>query len=468
LPVYSTGGMYPFGTTRYGEDAFGTIPVDVVSSKVPAFTAWAATKDCYDLLNCNSVAFPVTTGNTPIGTAVTLPRTPNSMMFDPTGARVYFGTDQGLMFVTASASPPAVNLVSSASSPCTVTLCGTVLAISNDGSHVVVSDTISSPNQVYIYSSSSSTADLQIPGAIAAAFSPDGLKTFIFSNTGKMYVYSTVDALGSVAVGNTVTSAAFAADGSFAYVAGAQPGSVGAYSTCALPGVPSSSLGTVATGTTPLSIVPLPTSPADEVELDKDTSQITQRVLAIEQPANTQLPTNVQFLTAQFSRKIIPQTQPTLCQLPSVTSFTAAANLNIGQGNFKPFYTRVVNGGAQVVLVGEGIPAVLVFDIASQSVRTFPLVNNSIPLAASASPDGSQIYVATCIGPQTLDDQGHKRCFTPTNGTPPGGEVQIINTQTGATQEVPYQDTNTQNSMCTNLASDKYPCTPDLIAVRPQ
>ena len=67
--------------------------------------------------------------------------------------------------------------------------------------------------------------DLIIPGetATAAAFSPDQLKVFILTNTGNMYVYSTVDALTSVPIATSVTDVKFSADGSFAYVAGTPP-----------------------------------------------------------------------------------------------------------------------------------------------------------------------------------------------------------------------------------------------------
>ena len=61
-----------------------------------------------------------------------------------------------------SAPPPAVGLVSSASTPCNVSLCGKVLTISNDGKLVVVSDTVSTPSQVYIYNGSGGAAPVDL------------------------------------------------------------------------------------------------------------------------------------------------------------------------------------------------------------------------------------------------------------------------------------------------------------------
>ena len=104
-----------------------------------------------------------------------------------------------------------------------------MLTISNDGKLVVVSDTVSTPSQVYIYNGSSGTSAPRGPHlspgetATAAAFSPDQLKLFILTNLGNMYVYSTVDALTSVPIATSATDVEFSADGSFAYVAGAPP-----------------------------------------------------------------------------------------------------------------------------------------------------------------------------------------------------------------------------------------------------
>jgi hypothetical protein len=246
--------------------------------------------------------FSVTPGITPIGAIVSVPRTPNSMMFNHVSAgRVYLGSDQGLMYVDVTASSPSVVEVSSSSTPCNVSLCGKVLTISNDGKLVVVADTVSTPSQVYIYDGSTTTStpvDLVIPGetATAAAFSPDQLKLFILTDTGKLYVYSTVDALAPVPIATTATDVKFSADGSFAYVAGAPASSVSAFSTCSLPTTASVDIGNVAASSTPLEIFPSPVVQADSQGL-------TQNVLALEPP-------NIEFLTAKFTQ------DPILYNLP--------------------------------------------------------------------------------------------------------------------------------------------------------
>src|SRR5712671_3667505 len=252
LPVYSTGG-----TLSNGQPAFGVIVAQVTQPKPPTATTWAATTGCGPEFNCTSAMFPVTAGTNPVGNPVFVPFTPNSFLFIPSGTRAYLGSDKGLMFVDVGAQSPAINTVSQATTPCNVAVCGKVLAISADGNRVVVSDTTTLPNQVYIFDAAHATSppvDLLIDGATAAAFSPDQMKIFITGVTkdqdgnlrNTLNVYSTVDALQTASLSQPVapsnflpaTDIVFSADGSFSYISGAsQPTEatanfVSAYSTC--------------------------------------------------------------------------------------------------------------------------------------------------------------------------------------------------------------------------------------------
>jgi hypothetical protein len=452
LPIYASDGLLPNGTKGYG-----TISVDVTStSKPPTYTAWAATTGCQNQSGCSSAMFSVTPGTTPIGAIVSVPRTPNSMMFNHvSAARLYLGSDQGLMYVDTTASSPSVVQVSNASTPCNVALCGKVLTISNDGKFVVIADTVSTPSQVYIYDASSTTAtpvDLIIPGETvkAAAFSPDQLKLFILTTTGKMYVYSTVDAFSSVPIATTATDVKFSADGSFAYVAGAPASSVSAFSTCSVPAIASVDIGSVAASTTPLEIFPSPVVQADSQGL-------TQNLLALEPP-------NIEFLTAQqFTQVPIPYQVPLqlTCNPPTIASFSKGASFNLGQGNFTPIYAQLVADGAEVIIIAKKIPAVLIFDVGNGTTSSIPLVGNTDPLSASASTDGSQVYVSACD--QYTDNDPAKPCAI--------GSVHVINTINGGDfQQVPYVNINDNNNpnMCNGQGTNAPLCLPNLVAIRPQ
>ena len=460
LPVYSTGGTLP-----NGQSAFGVIVTQVTQPKPPTATAWAATTDCGPNFNCTSAMFPVTAGTNPVGSAVFVPFTPNSFLFTPAGTRAYLGSDKGLMFVDVGGQSPAINTVSQATTPCNVAVCGKVLAISADSNRVVVSDTTTLPNQVYIFDAAHATSpplDLLIDGATAAAFSPDQMKIFILSDTGRLYVASTVDALTSVALGGSASDLAFAADGSFAYVAGVPTDAISAFATCNLENIGSSS---PSLGSSPLRIFPLPNIREDHILISNkktpEHSVITQNLLALEPP-------NLQLLTAQFTRDVLDdpaqftcngvlpdvgQTAPVFWSTPPFRGFSAGPSFNLGQGTFTPLLVQVTGDGSQVIIVAKNIPAVLIFDVNAGSTTAIPLANNASPLAASASLDGTQVFVGAC----DADHANPNTC----------GSVHIVNTQSGGDlQQAVYTNPNTNDNLCNNLPGTS--CLPDLIAVRPQ
>ncbi|MGO9864890.1 MAG: hypothetical protein ACLPLR_14855 [Terriglobales bacterium] len=477
LPIYSSNGTLPNGTQGYG-----TISVDVVlgpTATPPTYTAWAATTDCNNQAGCTSALFSVTpttsAGANPIGPYIlTVPRTPNSMMFNHlTAARLYIGSDQGLMYVDLAGTSLKVSTVSNLSTPCNVALCGQVLTVSNDGKLAVVSDTVSTPSQVYIYNGGSTGGApvdliLSVPGekATAAAFSPDQLKLFILTDAGNMYVYSTVDPLALVQLAAPATDVEFSADGSFAYVAGSPTGSVSAYSTCALPTVSSVDLGNIITTSNPSKIFPSPAVQAGPLGL-------TQSVLAL-------VPPNIDVFTAVYNHAPLPTTPPLPGQsqyicgapppapppkpivniYPTVNFPQPPQSFDLGQGNFTPIYSQLVADGAEVLLVAQNIPAVLIFNVASATTSSIPLANSANPLSASASTDGSQVFIAAC-------DQYDPNVQPPNPPVCALGSIHIVNTVAqGDYQQVPYVNNNNRN-MCTNQGNPVPQCLPNLVAIQP-
>jgi len=505
LPIYSSDGTLPNGTK-----GFGTISVDVTSaSAVPTYTAWAATTGCNDQSGCNSALFPVTPGTTPIGTIVGLPRTPNSMMFNHLSApRIYFGSDQGLMYVDVTAGSPAATLVSSSSTPCSVSLCGKVLTISNDGGLVVVSDTVSTPSQVYIYSGSSTSAPVHLtlddpafPNevATAAAFSPDQLKLFIATEWGEpggplmanLYVYSTVDAFTRVppaappASGPTfptpVHGVVPSMDGSFAFVAvppvPPAPGFVSGFANCDTPSSPV--LSGVLTAkpsiiSNPLALFPLPTPQVDNL------GNPTEVVLALDapkavNPTTPAPPTTIDVFGVNVEQSPLLYNQ-FVCNLPSVAldpNFSQKS-IDLGQGNFTPIYSQLVNDGNELVIVARQLPAVLLFNVNDGTTVSVRLAREGFgstdPLSAAASTDGSQVFIAACD--QYPNNDPTQPCAA--------GSVHIVNTcgvitcneppaiGQGDSQQVPYANINDNNNpnMCGSGSSTL--CLPNLIGIRPK
>jgi len=180
----------------------------------------------------SSVFYPSTAGSS-AGSENPLPVDPNSFLFDLGGDKIYMGSDFGAEIINPS------NFGSSSSPFSSLgTLTGKILAVSNGGTIAAFADTIHSPNQVYIAnagnaSAVSSTA-LSIPNATVAAFSPDGLETFILSGS-SLYIYSPLQALLSPSAQNPQltltgpgTAVAFSPNGAFAYLAEDSNGSASA------------------------------------------------------------------------------------------------------------------------------------------------------------------------------------------------------------------------------------------------
>jgi hypothetical protein len=453
MPVYASNGLLPPPSTQQG---YGAISVDVITkSKLSTYTAWAATDQCAGQTGCSSTMFGINpTATNPIAGTINLPRTPNSMLFNH-GSRVYLGSDQGLMYADVGGTSTSATLVSNSPTPCNVSLCGKVLALSNDGKLVVVGDTVSSQPQAYIFNSASSaTTDLVLSDvATAAAFSPDQSKIFLLTNNGLMYVYSTVDTLGYVPIATSPTGATFSADGSIGYVA-TSPSSVTAFSTCALPNLSSVNLGSVGMSGLPLQLNLSPVTQVVPVGSDLFTQE---QVFALEPP-------NVQFFTSQYKQTDVVDGQFT-CNPPTLNSLVAGTTYNLGQGNFTPVYSRLVGDGAAMIIVARGIPAVLIFSITDGTTTSVPLanvINPPYPLSASSSSDGSQVFVAACD--QYPNNDPSQPCTS--------GSVHVVNTTSQAGKfgdylQVPYTN-NSTNNMCNNLGENAPLCTPNMIAVKPQ
>lgn len=466
LPIYASNGLLPNGTP-----GFGAISVDVTStSPPPTYTVWAATTGCQNAPGCTSALFAVNPAATnPISAIVALPRTPNSIMFNHSStARVYLGSDQGLMYVDVGSSSPTVVLVSNSPSPCNVSLCGKVLTISNDGKQVVVADTVSTPSRVYIYNPSntqSAPVDLIIPGQTpwAAAFSPDQMKLFILTTTGSMYVYSTADALSSVPIATSATDLAFSADGSFVYVVGnPSPASISAYSTCSSNGAPTAFLGSGTASTAPLKIFPFQSVPANGPSLapsgtpNAGQPSLVQNMVALE-PLNGTIEILQANYTQQPTKTDAGDDKKMTCDLPAVSNplVSKVASYNLGEGAFVPLYSQLVNDDSEFIVVAENIPAVIVVNVNNGTTSFVSLANSASPLAASASTDGSQVFVAAC------DEKD------PQTGLCAVGSIHVVNLAAQSDLVVQYISNGNRN-MCNNNGNPAPQCLPNMVAIKPQ
>ncbi len=384
------------------------LTISGTSTSTASVTALLASTGCGTLAGCISRIASVasSTGGTSSGSASlavvnNLPSTPNSLIFAPHGNRAFLGTDRGdlgakgvMVFDTTSGSvsqfPSAV---------------GKVLAVSPDGTSAVVSDTVETPNQVYIFTcgttgssgacTGNSSVALNITGATAAAFSPDGLKAFILAGA-TLYIYSPISALQTISLASPATNVSFLAGGAFAYLAGGTS-AISARRTCD---------GALADSVTapgiPTFLDPLPDG---------------ARMLALDSP----------FVDI-VGVSSIDTSALSGCTASVSDTFTP---VNLAQGTFIPTQLIVSADGSAAYILTANQAGVLVFEILSQRTSSIPLTGNALPLRAALTPDGTKLLVGAS------DNMVH-----------------VLNTITAADVQqlsIPQDQTNLNSGLCVNV-----------------
>jgi hypothetical protein len=386
-------------------------PVTAISGLVTGATAatsvFATSQDCYSDPLCTVGFYNISTATNLSGGAITWPAAPNSLLFDPAGDRGYAGSEFGAIAVTPGNIGSTTNPFSFLAAPGTALgiVTGNILAVSHNGSSAVFSDTISTPNQVYIVKPSSSATPLNINSATAAAFSPDGLQTLIVGDGGNtLNIYSTLQALQPpISLPAPATSVAFNSSGSFALLGGGtSPGTLAVYNTCdnssvtlTPPGPPLPAppifLKMVPAGNVPMGSTFGGTMlPADLETLGLDF------FFGLDNTGIDVIATNsfMPPLTALCPQQVtVAQIQP----LTTPATFFSPFHINIGQGTFHPINFFLSPDAAQAYIVTSDL-GVLVYDFSTNSTSAIPLVNNAIPIAADITVDGTLIYVAGSDG----------------------------------------------------------------------
>ena len=351
-------------------------PASTTTGTAAATTTWVTTTGCKGTDGCISelaLLSTAITNNAPattVGSLISLPATPNSMVFNRQGTMAYLGTDTGELGTRGIMVLSVASKAVSQYPP----VAGKVLAVSPDGGTAIVSNTVDSPNKVYVFTCTSGAATstassgscttnsnlaLNISGATAAAFSPDGLKAYIAAGS-TLYVYSKLDALKTISLSSPIKDVTFLANGAFAYLAGGDPAGAMVRGTC-----DDSMVQGVATTGVPQYLRALP----DGIH-----------ILGVESPG-------IELLTASNIH--------TTC--PAAVS-NSASFVNLGQGNFVPTQAIVSSDGSSTYLLTESSGSVLVFNVAGRATSAIQLTGNVLPLQASATPDGSALYVGASDG----------------------------------------------------------------------
>jgi WD40 repeat protein len=397
-------GLTPL-TPIYPETALQVIVTPPANNTTPVTsTLFASSTGCGVLEGCVTILVPIAIPANTVGSAVSLPATPNSLLFDRQGRNAYLGTNlgefgtKGLMVASGTSS-----VSENKSAP------GNVLAISPDGNRVIVSDTAETPNQVFIVSSTGATVALNIAGATAAAFSPDNLKAFIVAGQ-TLYIYSALEPLHSVSLGAPAADVAFLASGLAGYIVDSNGVTFSPTCDAGSPTLGSTVLVSGATMIRPLANALNSTTPPP--------SGNEMLVLA---------PPNADIVTATVSGSPVlgspgcPEPRGFVTISNSVTSAR-----DFGQGNFTAKQLVVSPDGRRAYLLANELGSVLVYNIFDQTPSVFGLLNNATPLALGLSPDGSNLYVGASDGEihviDTQTDTDLSQITLPTTVANPLGE----------------------------------------------
>ena len=343
---------------------------------------------------CSSSIYSLSTAKAVTGSENPLPVSPNSMLFDLTGDKVFMGSDFGAQVINPTNFGTSNNPYTSLG-----TVTGKVLAASNSGAVGVFSDTIHTPNQVYVVNvaniNSPTATALNISSAVGAAFSPDGLKTFILggSTASSLYVYSTLQALqGPIALQGRGVSGGFSPNGAFGYIVEAASGTgsanLTAFATC---------------NNQVAASVPLPADPIlmrvlPQAHLDGRDSYgypIPDGIHVLVLDA-----TGFDIITSTISPpspgSLCPQT---LTFVPSPDPSLAVQRVELNQGTLQPPLNFFASAdGSQLYVASGSNASILVYDFATGAVTGIELIGNATPLSADMSVDDGTIVVAGSDG----------------------------------------------------------------------
>jgi hypothetical protein len=365
----------------------------VITGATSSTTVLATSMGCAHVVpsTCSASIYSLSTSRASTGPENPLPVPPNSLLFDLTGDKAYMGSDFGAQLINPSSFGTSTSPFTSLG-----TVTGNVLATSNNGTIAVFSDTIHTPNQVYIVNTATaanlSATALNIPAAVAAAFSPDGLKTFIFGNGGSsLYVYSSLQALqGPIALVGPVNpnSLAFSSNGAFALLAeAASAGSANltAFNTCN---------NQISGPAVPLPANPLFMKVLPGIHIDgRDSSGFTipdgLHIFVLDS-------TGFDVLTARIAGTSCPQTLTFQSYDGNPAHLVQRIELN--QGTIQPLNFFASGDGSQLYVASSSNARILVYDFGSGGVTGIELQGGATPVTADMSVDAGTIVVADSDG----------------------------------------------------------------------
>ena len=350
-----------------------------VAGTSPNTTTVYATSTFPNVPGTSITMIPIDTSKTPpvAGTTIFLPGFPNSMLFDRAGTTGFIGTSNGLATLD-----PTTNLVQLVS-PIPI---GKVLAVSADGTQVIVSnaaidpstgnpiDPFPSEQRVWLFNKSNSTITTFIlTGAVAANFDDDGFRAYVAASNGNVYVLSPFLSPQTLPIGGVSTDVTQLPSGPFVYVANSA--GLQSIATC----------NNVVQSTTP----PTNSTNIQFVQSVRDSNTF----VAVDSPGLDVESANAADLT--------PPTTITPANCPGIITYSNNF-IDFGVGAFTAHQLLVGSAGTHIAVLPAGINKVLtLLNGNSVGAATLP-AGATEALSGSLTPDGATLWVGVA-GTNTVD-----------------------------------------------------------------
>ena len=294
------------------------------------------------------VPFPINT-DVP-GTAITLPYTPNSIIADPAGAKIYLGSTTALMVYTVS-----TGAVTTFSVP------GVIQAISPDGTRLLLSDTVG--DNLNYYNISTDTITGTEPGLTVTsdAYTPDsGFNEWV---TGLTYGFGSPSGTsGTITLPKAGNALDIMAQGGLTYITSAAAQQVYVYSTC------------------------------------DQTPVKNQPVLSATSPTLIKaLPNGTGAAAADSPNIDLISTPSTLTAGCPVTTLSTITPYDLGAGAFTATQMFMSPDTSRVWILSD-LPQVLNFNLTELVPNNVSLAGGAFPLYGGMTLDSAHAYIGTSDG----------------------------------------------------------------------
>ena len=451
LPANCNIGFQPEAPPIYPPTGIGVTVQGAASST----TVYAASSGCWDkalqapVLGCLSFIIPIPQSSNTPGSPIALPHTPTSMMMSASGTETYVGS----CVPRTAGGQPVCNGIAVVSSAGAVTtnnaVTGDVVGVSPTGSKAVISDTSTTPNQVFLYDQAGNTGTQLLLAtsdhAKSAVFSPDNFQVYITtylctgspcqpSNevAGPVYVFDAANQLRRLSAPSAVTAVAFHPSGAFVYITQAT-------NAVTVLNTSDNSIAASPDGTQTLA---LPGAPQFLRALN-DWDELTHatRFMAFNGPNAT----GGEIITATSATP--PPTSSPCAGANSFSVCNATTPLiDFNQGPLDVSEFLLSSDGSTAYVVPRNFSSVFSYNLVSQGKTGIALVGGQATTTGGLTTDGAFLYVGSA-----------------------DGLVHVLNTafSSDTLQISPISgSTNAITSMC-SISTATQPCNPDFVLVKP-